>query len=348
MKSNERKITVKASGVYDVVIANNLIDSVGELILSTVGNAKIAVITDDVVDVLYADRVINSLTTSGFEVVKYVFPHGEESKNLSNYGDILEFLSLNHFTRSDVMVALGGGVVGDITGFSAATYMRGIKYIQIPTTLLAQIDSSVGGKTAVDLPSGKNLVGAFKQPSLVICDTDTLSTLPKEIFLDGMGEAVKYAVLDKGVYELLSQENYNIEDLVYLCVDCKRKIVEADEFESGKRKLLNLGHTVAHGIEKLSEYKISHGKAVSMGLNIILKASLKNGFIDQNLYNDISSVVKNCVGENDCPYDIENISECALFDKKRTGDSVAVIAVYGVGDCRAINVKVTELKEFLL
>ena len=294
MKSNERKITVKASGVYDVVIANNLIDSVGELILSTVGNAKIAVITDDVVDVLYADRVINSLTTSGFEVVKYVFPHGEESKNLSNYGDILEFLSLNHFTRSDVMVALGGGVVGDITGFSAATYMRGIKYIQIPTTLLAQIDSSVGGKTAVDLPSGKNLVGAFKQPSLVICDVDVLADLPKSVLLAGYGEMLKYAILDKKVYDELMGHGA-LANLVSLCVEYKRNIVELDEKESNERRLLNLGHTSGHAIEKLSNFTVSHGIGVAYGLKIMAGYSLKKGYIDKATFDSIVALIDDTV-----------------------------------------------------
>lgn len=348
MKNSEiRKIRVSASGEYDVLIGRNLIENAGEYVKGVVGNAKIALVTDDTVDALYADTVVNSIKDSGLKVVKFVFLHGEESKNLNTYGQILNFLADNQLTRTDALVALGGGVVGDMAGFAAATYLRGIKYIQIPTTLLSQIDSSVGGKTAIDLPSGKNLVGAFKQPSLVLCDTDTLKTLPKETFIDGMGEAAKYALLDKKVFDLLSGEEFDIEDLVYLSVDYKRMVVEADEFESGMRKLLNLGHTPAHGIENLSEYKIAHGRAVAMGLDIILKASLKNGYIDGDTFNKMKVVVKKCVGENPCLFDIIDIADRALVDKKRNGDYITLIAVYGVGDCRPVKIPVTEIKEFL-
>lgn len=345
--SKIRKIRVSASGEYDVLIGRNLIENAGEYVKDTVGNAKIALVTDDTVDALYADAVVNSIKDSGLKVVKFVFLHGEESKNLNTYGQILNFLADNQLTRTDALVALGGGVVGDMAGFAAATYLRGIKYIQIPTTLLSQIDSSVGGKTAIDLPSGKNLVGAFKQPSLVLCDTDTLKTLPKETFIDGMGEAAKYALLDKKVFDLLSSEKFDIEDLVYLSVDYKRMVVETDEFESGMRKLLNLGHTPAHGIENLSEYKIAHGRAVAMGLDIILKASLKNGYIDGDAFNKMKVVVEKCVGDNPYPFDIVDIADRALVDKKRNGDYITLIAVYGVGDCRPVKIPVTEIKEFL-
>ena len=242
MQINEwKKIRVKASSEYDVIIGHDLIKRAGDLIEGVIKPCKIAVITDDVVSALYFETLKNSLTQKGFVVIKYAFAHGEESKNLQTYGEILNFLAENQLTRTDAVVALGGGVVGDISGFVASTYLRGIKYIQIPTTLLAQIDSSVGGKTAIDLSCGKNLVGAFCQPQLVICDVNALSTLPKDIFICGMGETAKYALLDKKIFDLLSGE-YDILDLVYLCVDYKRKVVEKDEFECGERKLLNLGH----------------------------------------------------------------------------------------------------------
>ena len=193
--SNIKKITVKASGEYQVIIGGGILQNVGEYVKQVIEPCSVAIITDDIVDKLYSTVVENSLTQSGYNVCKFVFQHGEQSKTLETYGQILNFLAQNALTRTDTVVALGGGVVGDMAGFAAATYLRGIRYVQIPTTLLAQIDSSVGGKTAVDLPSGKNLVGAFKQPSLVLCDTDALSTLPKEIFIDGMGETAKYALL---------------------------------------------------------------------------------------------------------------------------------------------------------
>ena len=238
-----KTVKVNASKSYDVLIGRNLIERAGELIEKVLPICTLALVTDDTVDALYSKTVTTALENAGYKVKKFVFCHGEENKNLTTYSEILNFLAQNELTRTDAVVALGGGVVGDMAGFAAATYLRGIKYIQIPTTLLAQIDSSVGGKTAIDLTHGKNLVGAFCQPSLVICDVNTLSTLPKEIYLDGMGEAVKYAFLDKKIYTLL-QDEYDILDLVYLCVDYKRFVVENDEFERGMRKLLNLGRTV--------------------------------------------------------------------------------------------------------
>lgn len=347
MINNISKIHVKASGEYDVLIGDNLINSAGELISKVIKPCKVAIVTDDVVNQLYSSVVENSLIKHGYQVIKYVFNNGESSKNLITYGKILNFFAENGLSRTDAVVALGGGVVGDMAGFASATYLRGIKYVQIPTTLLAQIDSSVGGKTAVDLSVGKNLVGAFCQPKLVICDTAVLKTLPEEIFLDGMGETAKYALLDKSVFDLLSLNEYPLDKLVYLCVDYKRKIVEQDEFEGGIRKLLNLGHTVAHGIEKLSEYKIPHGKAVAMGLEVILGASFKHGYIDEKTYIQMQSVINKCVKKQIIPYSINNIAICAFADKKRSGDCIDVVTVHGVGDCRIEKISVDSLGDFL-
>lgn len=342
------KITVNASGKYDVIIGSDLIMKVGELISPVLPLCKIAVITDDTVDKLYSDIVIRSLESVGYSVVKFVFPHGEKSKNLETYGKILSFLAQNSITRTDAIVALGGGVVGDMAGFAAATFLRGIKYIQVPTTLLAQIDSSVGGKTAVDLEEGKNLVGAFCQPSAVICDVETLNSLPKDVFDDGMGEMAKYCLLDKRVFELIKSEKGNLIDLIYCCIDYKRSVVEQDEFESGKRMLLNLGHTPAHSIEKLSEYTISHGKAVAMGVKIILDNSLRLGYIDKILYEDSKSVLNKCVIAEKLPFDMEDIRKTCLADKKRRGDTISLVMVHGIGDCRTHKISVKEIKEYMV
>ena len=323
-----KKICVNASNPYEVIIGKGVIDSVGELVKEVVNTKKLALVTDDTVDSLYSEKVVSLLKESGFEVVKFVFLHGEGSKNIDTYAKILEFLAQNQLTRTDALIALGGGVVGDMAGFAASTYLRGIKYIQIPTTLLAQIDSSVGGKTAIDLPQGKNLVGAFCQPTLVICDVDFLKTLPQAVFQDGMGETVKYALLDKRVFNLLLTE-YDILDLVYLCIDHKRMVVEKDEFEGGLRKLLNLGHTPAHGIERLSNYTIPHGKAVSIGLKIILKNSLKHGYIDGEFYEKAIEIIENNVPDVTCPYSVEEICKASLNDKKRSGDYITLIMVTG-------------------
>ncbi len=346
MTNNVKTIKVKASGEYEVIIGSGIIIKAGQLIKEVLPVCKIALITDDTVDALYSATVEKSLSENGFSVVKYVFPHGEQSKNVNTYVSILNFLAKNQLTRTDAIVALGGGVVGDMAGFASATYLRGIKYVQIPTTLLAQIDSSVGGKTAIDLEEGKNLVGAFCQPALVICDTDALKTLDKDIFYDGMGESAKYALLDQKIFDLLSGE-YCLNDLVYLCVDYKRKVVEKDEFESGERRLLNLGHTPAHGIERLSNYTIPHGKAVAMGLDIIVKSSLKHGFIKKEEYDKIYLVIRKCVPENICPYTIEQICEASKTDKKRSGNSITLITVHGVGKCLPTKISVSDMAEYL-
>ena len=350
MKTSERVVHVNASKEYDVLIEKGLLKRAGEIFKQRFAPCKVAVITDDVVDSLYAERLINSLNSADFCAIKFVLKNGEESKNFQTYFEIVSFLAKNQLSRTDMVVALGGGVVGDITGFSASTYLRGIKYVQIPTTLLSQIDSSVGGKTAIDLKEGKNLVGAFCQPELVLCDIDTLSTLSKKIYIDGLGEGVKYALLDKKVFDIIKNGEFDLSEFVYLCVDYKRRIVEQDEFENGNRKLLNLGHTIAHGIEKLSNYTLSHGNAVAMGLWHVLNASKKHGFISQSEYDEIISVIENTLdGKLDGgEYALDKILECAVFDKKRVADYINVVMVKGVGNCTIEKVNLTELKEYFL
>ncbi len=349
MEQNTNVIHVNASNSYDVIIGRNLLKDSGEIIKNVIKPCKIALITDDIVDGLFSQTVILSLEKTGFEVVKFVFKNGEESKNLSTYGEILCFLAQNELTRTDAVVALGGGVVGDMAGFVASTYLRGINYVQIPTTLLAQIDSSVGGKTAIDLPSGKNLVGAFCQPKAVICDVDVIENLPFDTYLDGMGEMAKYAVLDKKVFEQINKDSFDMQTLISFCIDYKRTIVEQDEFEKGQRKLLNLGHTPAHGIEKLSEYKIPHGRAVAMGLEIILGASLKHGYLDNDSYQSLKSTVQKCLKarSSNLTFSIQDIASACLADKKRSGENITLVMVYGVGDVRLVQVKVKQLKEYL-
>lgn len=342
-----QKITVSTSKEYDILIGKGLLSKVGQLINGIISLCKVAIITDDLVSPLYLQTVSNALKEQGFEVVSFVFKNGEESKNINTYAQILNFLSKEQLTRSDLIVALGGGVVGDMAGFVSATYLRGVKYVQVPTTLLAQIDSSVGGKTAIDLQNGKNLVGAFYQPSLVICDVDVLNSLPNQVLVDGLGEAVKYALLDKSVFEVLSAKNFDICKLVYLCVDYKRKIVESDEFESGDRKLLNLGHTVGHAIEKLSNYKISHGKAVAMGIKVMVNASFKRGYINHNQYEEILSVIERFIGKAEHGFNLKDICDSTMVDKKREGDFITLVMVYGVGDVRLEKIKTAELWGYL-
>ena len=347
MKTNDsiKKITVNSQKKYQVIIGKGILDDIYDLSKDFLGE-KVAVITDDLVDKLYSDRVISSLESNGVNAFKLVIPNGEKSKNMNTLFEILRFLAQKEFTRKDTIIALGGGVVGDISGFSASVYLRGINYIQVPTTLLAQIDSSVGGKTAIDIPEGKNLVGAFYQPSLVVADINTLSTLDNAVYLDGMGEGVKYALLDKNIFDIVNDKNFDLLEFVYACIKYKAYIVEIDEFEKCERKLLNLGHTIAHGIEILSDFNISHGKAVSMGLKIISQTSFNRGLITEKQNNEILSMIDSKIGQNDCPFAINDILKIALVDKKRKGNSITLVMIGGIGKPILQDVDINQLTEY--
>lgn len=271
-----KTIIVKTSTPYNIYIERGILNKCGAVISETVKTRKTAIITDDIVDRLYGKAVVDSLESSGFTVCKFVFKNGEGSKSTETLNEIYNFFCENNITRTDCVIALGGGVVGDITGFAAATFLRGLEYIQIPTTLLAQVDSSVGGKTAIDLPCGKNLVGAFKQPACVICDPDVLSTLSETILSDGMAEAIKYGMIrDNRLFELIASHNIKniseiIDDVVYTSISIKRDVVENDEFDTGERMILNFGHTLGHAIESYYNYeKYTHGSAVAIGMCMI-------------------------------------------------------------------------------
>ena len=227
-----RSIHIKASREYDVLVERGLLDRAGEFLSKVSAPGMAAVVSDETVFALYGERTVRALEKAGYRVCAFTFPAGEESKNLSTYADVLHFLGAHRFSRSDVVVALGGGVVGDLAGFAAATYQRGMGFAQIPTTLLAAVDSSVGGKTAVDLPTGKNQAGSFYQPCLVLCDPDTLSSLPEEQYRCGCAEIIKYAMLgNEAFFEELDEtpvrEQY--EHVIEVCVQMKRDIVGADE-----------------------------------------------------------------------------------------------------------------------
>ena len=264
------------------------------------------------------------------------------------YIKIQEYLASNNFKRSDLIVALGGGVVGDLAGFVASTYMRGIDFVQVPTTLLAMIDSSVGGKTAVDLPNGKNLVGSFYQPIRVIIDLKTLDTLPCSEYKNGMGEGIKYAMLMNGELESIVTAGVtcssNIDKFVELCIRYKKYIVEEDEKESNLRRLLNLGHTFAHAIEKLSDYTIPHGVAVAQGLKIISDISKKQGKIAQVAYDKLIMLLDRYDMKIDKEYSMDEMLEVIKLDKKAEGDSVNVVMPYAFGDCRIEKIKIEDLK----
>ena len=345
-----KTVEVDAAVRYNIVIDKGILPKSGNMIKEVTSAERVAVITDDTVDKLYSDVVMKSLSDAGFETFKFVFPHGEKSKNISPFSSIREFLAESGLTRTDALVALGGGVVGDVAGFAAASYLRGIDFIQIPTTLLACVDSSVGGKTAIDLKAGKNLAGAFYQPKLVIADFETLSTLTDGIFADGMAEVIKYGVIfDKAFFEFLrdNEAKDNLEYVITRCVELKRDIVNADEKEKGVRALLNFGHTVGHAIEKCSGYKIPHGSAVAVGMVIISRAAYKCSFCDENYADIIASLNKKYSLPVSTDFSASELSSAAMADKKRAGDKIKLIIPEALGNCVIKSVPTSELEKII-
>ena len=345
-----KTICVNTSTKYQVKIGKGLLDRLGDEIAALCSPQKVAIISDSNVWPLYGDKAAKSIEEAGFQVISFVFPAGEASKNGETYLKALNFLAENQLTRSDCIVALGGGVVGDLTGFTAATFLRGIPYIQIPTTLLAAVDSSVGGKTAIDLPAGKNLCGAFYQPKLVLCDTDTLSTLPEDIFRDGCAEVIKYGVLyDPELFAYLGETGiaFDWESVIARCVELKRDVVMEDEFDTGARMRLNLGHTIGHGVEAKSNFTVSHGKAVAIGMAIVSRSAEKYGICDETTTKSILSVIKKFGLPTTTNCTADEIYACALSDKKRSGGSVSLIIPERIGYCRIQKTDVSELKSFI-
>lgn len=342
-------VTVNASRAYPVHIGGGLLEKAGELIAGVTRSRTCAVITDSTVEPLYAPRVCRSLQDAGFRVCLYAFPAGEQNKNLATYGGMLEFLAENRLTRSDFVAALGGGVVGDMAGFAAATYQRGIDFVQIPTTFLAASDSSVGGKTAIDLAAGKNLAGAFHQPAMVICDTDTFRSLPTETFADGMAETVKHGLIaDRDFYRFLMTEDVHshIDGIVRRNVEIKAAVVNADEFEHGTRKLLNFGHTLGHAIEKCSGYAVSHGYAVAAGMVLVARAGEKMGVSPAGTLDAALSACRRFGLPTECPYTAKELYAAATGDKKRDGGSIDVVVLEEIGKARTVRLDMDGLRAF--
>ncbi len=346
-----KKITVNANTSYDILIESGLLKHCGELISQVEKSKKCAIVTDDNVDRLYSRVVTERLEKSGFTVSKFVVPHGEESKSHEQLIALYNFLCEKDITRTDFIIALGGGVVGDLTGFCAATYLRGIDYVQIPTTLLAQVDSSVGGKTAVNIESGKNLVGAFKQPALVITDTDTLSTLSEEIYAEGMGEVIKYGMIRSlPLFEKLckGESHKNLDEIIAECVSIKRDVVENDEFDTGERMILNFGHTFGHAVEKAAGYgNVPHGKAVAMGMYMITAAAEKQGKAKKGT----AEQLKKCLEANSLPFEYKishnDLYQLSIGDKKRTSDKIRVIICTEPGICEILSLSLNEYKALI-
>lgn len=342
-----KTVHINTARPYDVLIGEGLIDRAGELTRRVIRPCRCVIVTDDNVDELYGDRVQITFSYAGFDVRRFAFPAGESMKNLETLSDILEYMAAEQLTRSDLVVALGGGVVGDMAGFASAVYARGIRFVQIPTTLLAAVDSSVGGKTAVDLKGGKNLAGAFHQPSLVITDTDVIRSLPEALLSCGAAEVIKYGVLyDEGLFARLEGGDWSgeMEDIICRCVELKRDAVVQDEFDTGARTYLNLGHTFGHAIEKCSNYSVSHGQAVAVGMIMAARAAGCSAEVIDRL--------GRCIANNGlktrCEYPPQALAAAALSDKKRAGDQITLVLPEKIGSCYLKKIPVGELKGYIL
>ncbi len=338
-------VDIHASQPYQVHIGPGLLDQVGERARALWTGPTAAVVSDSNVAPLYLDRCTASLQAAGFQVVSFVFPAGEASKNGKTYLELLEFLAEHHITRADGLVALGGGVVGDLTGFAAATFLRGIAFLQLPTTLLAAVDASVGGKTAIDLQAGKNLAGAFYQPKAVLCDPTLLDTLPPEDFADGCAEVIKYGLIgDPALLDLLEAPGpLDVETVIARCVAQKGRLVEADEFDTGARQLLNLGHTLGHGVEACSHYAVSHGKAVAIGMVLITRAAIRYGLCPPEVLPRLQALLDRYHLPQTTQYSAQELYTKTLSDKKRSGDKLSLVIPTAWGESRLHSIPVKAL-----
>lgn len=322
---------------YSIFIKSGILADAEQYISQVFKGRRIMIISDDNVFPLYGKILIEALPS--FECCSLILPHGELSKSFQMLPRVYASMLENHITRSDLVIALGGGVIGDLVGFAASSYLRGIPLVQIPTSLLAQVDSSVGGKVAVDLPEGKNLVGAFYQPKLVLIDPNVLSTLPQRFITDGMGEVIKYGCIrDSTLFQTLSAHesfaglNNQLESIIYRCIDIKRKIVEKDPFDMGERMHLNFGHTLAHTIEQHYQYeRESHGEAVAIGMYQITKIAEKAGLTKSGESKRIHKVLKKYGLPTDCGLSISSLTDAIMLDKKNLNSHLNVVLLHEIG-----------------
>ena len=345
-----RSIHIPASRAYEVLIGGGLLDEAGTRIRRVTESDRAAIVAGEKVLRLYGERLLDTLGRAGFQTVFVSHPGGEEHKNLESYGALLRFLSENRLSRADVLISLGGGVTGDLAGFTAATYQRGMSFVQIPTTLLAMVDASVGGKTALNLPTGKNQVGCFYQPSLVLCDPEVLSTLPEDEFHCGMAEVIKYAMLgDPELMDLLLREpiEERLAQLIARCVEMKRNYVAADEYDRGSRQLLNLGHSFGHALERCSAGAIRHGEAVSIGMVMAARAALARGICDEETVQTLVTALRRYALPTEPAFSARELSEAMLADKKRSGERLRLVLPEAVGRCRIESVPINELDRWL-
>ena len=345
-----------ASKSYDVLIGKNAVEALGEEAKKLCpGALKALIVSETNVAGYYLNKVRTELEKAGFEVTDYVFEAGEQNKNINEIAGMWNKMAEAGFTRTDFVVGLGGGVTTDMAGFAASTFLRGIKVIQLPTSLLAMVDASVGGKTGIDIPMGKNQVGAFWQPSLVLEDISFLKTLPDEVFTEGMGEVTKHAfIMDPDLLNKLEEANGDIrsdeellEEIVCMNVSDKASVVGEDETDNGRRQTLNFGHTVGHVIERDSGFTKPHGICVAKGMGIIIDSCVRAGTLapeDAERMKNLLTLYKLPVSDDITP---EAIVEGAMNDKKKRGDTLSVILVNKIGQAEIKKMNKEEFLKFL-
>ena len=346
---NMQTITVHASKSYDVSIGSGLLTAIQSM-AERLQNKTVMVVSDDTVFPLYGVLLSSLLSEAGSRVHSFVFPHGEQSKNLATYEKLVEAMCAVPMTRSDWVLALGGGVVGDLAGFAAATYQRGIGLMQLPTTLLAAVDSSVGGKTGLDLAGGKNQLGAFYQPSQVLCDIDTLKTLPEAEYQNGCAEVIKYAMIgSETLFHQLQTApvSKQYENVISTCVAMKRDFVEQDEYDLGARMLLNFGHTIGHAVETCSRYSIPHGKAVAIGMAVITKAAAAMGYCDQGINDALLLLLKQYGLPTYTAFSAEQLASVIMTDKKSQGDQITLVVPTKIGNCIPMKIPKNAIPQWL-
>jgi len=343
---------IQTTPPYPVLIGRALLPQAGALIRERVQPCRCLLAADATVDALYGATVAESLAQAGFAVCRYSFPAGEGSKTMAELQRLLEESAARQLGRDGMIVALGGGVSGDLAGLAAALYLRGIRYVQMPTTLLAAVDAAVGGKTAVNLPAGKNLAGAIHQPQMVIGDCDTFSTLPPQIWQAGLGECIKYGMLGSAaLLRCLSDGSYqhDIPALVNQCVAIKARFIAADEYDSGERQLLNFGHTIGHAIERCSNYSIAHGLAVATGMAIITRAAVKRNLCSLTTLNALTEALTACDLPLNTNFSAQELAQAALQDKKRRGEYITLVLPQSgsAGGCARYKLPIIELEGFI-
>jgi len=343
-------ITVNASRTYDVKIGSGLLAQTGELSAPLIKGRDAVIVSDSNVWPLYGNTVQESLERAGFRVDYFVFPAGEASKNPQTLVELLTFLARKGLTRADAVFALGGGVTGDMAGLAASLYLRGIPCVQLPTSLLSVVDSSVGGKTAVDLPEGKNLVGTFTQPHLVLCDTDVLKTLPAAVEAEGWAEIIKYGMIrSKELLDVLAAgpAQADMEWVIAHCVSIKRDVVAEDEQDNAVRQVLNFGHTIGHAIERCGNYAIYHGEGVAMGMAIMTRACVKQGKCPAECWTVLEALLDKYRLPKTCSMNKEDLLEAARADKKRRGESITLVQPDVLGSCTLYKTDFNELARVL-